>query len=121
MFQAKGLAISFGALDPSNAVTMTVPVAAATLYANRAGDCANGMNMVISADNGQNFNGSPRMRRSTSNDFIAYSLGLPTAARPGPGNGTYVPFSFSGTVAGAAYQDAPEGEYADTVVITVSP
>jgi spore coat protein U-like protein len=120
-FQAKGLAMSFGVLDPSNAVTVTVPVAAATLNANRVGDCPGSKTMVIDADDGQNFVGSRRMRKGATSDYIPYSLtGLPWS-QSGPGNGSYVNFTFSGTVAGTAYEGASAGSYSDTVIITVSP
>lgn len=121
LFQAKGLAMSFGTLDPSNAVTVIVPVAAATLNANRVGDCPSSRTMVIDADNGQNFVGSRRMRKGATSDYIPYSLtGLPWS-QSGPGNNNYVTFTFSGTVAGTAYEGASAGSYSDTVIITVTP
>lgn len=121
LFQAKGLSMSFGNLDPSNAVTVTVPVAAATLNANRVGDCPSSRTMVVDADGGQNFLGSRRMRRGATGDYIPYSLiGLPWS-QSGPGNNSYVTFTFSGTVAGTAYEGASAGNYTDTVIITVTP
>lgn len=121
LFQAKGLAMSFGTLDPSNAVTVTVPVAAATLNADRVGDCPGSKTMVIDADGGQNFDGSRRMRKGATTDFIPYSLtGLPWSQR-GPGNGNYIAFTFNGTVVGSAYEGASAGSYSDTVIITVTP
>lgn len=120
-FQAKGLAMSFGTLDPSNAVTVTVPVAAATLNATEVGNCPSSRTMVVDADNGQNFVGSRRMRRGATGDYIPYSLtGLPWS-QTGPGNNNYVTFTFSGTVAGTAYEGASAGSYSDTVIITVTP
>lgn len=121
MFQAKGLAMSFGTLDPSSGATVTVPVAAATLNANKAGDCAPGQAMVISGDNGQNFSGSRRMRGGAGTDYIAYTLSLPASIGNGPGNGSYATFTFNGTVVGSAYEGASAGSYADTVLITVTP
>lgn len=121
LFQAKGLAMSFGTLDPSNAVTVSVPVAAATLNANRVGDCPSSRTMVVDADSGLNFLGSRRMRKGATTDYIPYSLtGLPWS-ESGPGNNNYVNFTFSGTVAGTAYEGASAGSYSDTVIITVSP
>ena len=121
LFQAKGLALSFGPLDPSNATTVTIPITAATVNANRVGDCPSNRTMVISGDNGLNFSSSRRMRKGATSDFIPYSLSLPTAGQAGPGNGNYVNFTFSGTVVGTDYQNASAGAYSDTVIITVSP
>jgi len=119
-FQAKGLSMSFGSLDPASGVNVTRSIAAATLNANRAGDCAPGQTMQVSGGNGQNFGGGSR-RLSNGSDFIRYSLALPTAGQNGPGNGSYTAFTFNGTVLGADYENASAGTYSDTVVITVSP
>jgi spore coat protein U-like protein len=119
LFQARGLSMSFGELDPASGATVVRTVAAASLNADRAGDCAPGQTMVISGGNGQNFNGSRRMTNGT--DFIPYSLTLPTPGQSGPGNGNYVAFTFNGIVVGSAYADASPGVYSDTVVISVSP
>lgn len=121
LFQARGLSMNFGTLDPSSGATVTVPVAAATLNANKVGDCAPGQQMVISGDNGLNFSGTRRMKHDGRAEYIPYSLSLPNAAVGGPGNGTYLVFTFSGTVAGSAYADAWAGTYSDTVIITVTP
>lgn len=115
--------MSFGTLDPSSNANVTVPVQAAVANANRVGDCQNGggNTLQITADNGQWFSGSRRLKNLTSADFIDYSLtGLPlTLSRPG--NNVYVIFTFNGTVAGSAYANAPAGNYSDTVLITVTP
>ena len=121
LFQARGLSMSFGVLDPSSGANVTVPVSAATLNANKMGDCAPGQSMSVSGDNGLNFSGSRRLKRAGSADYIPYALsGLPTGVS-GPGNGNYVNFTFNGTVLGADYANAPEGAYSDTVIISVTP
>ena len=119
-FQAKGLSMSFGSLDPASGANVTRSVSAATLNANRAGDCSPGQTMQISGGNGQNFGGGSR-RLSNGSHFIRYSLALPTAGQAGPGNGNYIAFTFNGTVLGTDYENASAGTYSDTVVITVSP
>lgn len=124
-FQAKGLAMNFGNLDPSIAANVSnVPVQEAALNATRWGDCAPALTMSMTADNGLYFSGSRRMKRISpvaSNDFIPYYLSaLPTGvASPGPG--VYVGFTFTGTVFGTDYADAPAGGYEDTVQVTVTP
>lgn len=120
-FQARGLSMSFGTLNPASAVNVTVPMAAATLNADQVGDCAPGQGIVISGDNGLNFNGSRRMKHAARPEYIAYSLSLPTPTLGGPGNSTYMTYTFNGTVLGSAYADAWEGTYSDTVILTVTP
>lgn len=121
VFQAKGLSMSFGVLDPSSSANVTVPVSAATLNADKMGDCAPGQLMALSGDNGLNFSGSRRLKRTGSADYIPYALsGFPTGVS-GPGNGVYVTFTFNGTVLGTDYANAPAGTYTDTVIISVTP
>jgi len=120
-FQAKGLSMSFGTLDPSSGVDVVKAVSAATLNANRAGDCSSAVTMKIDGDNGLNFNGSRRLKNVTGTDFIAYSLvGLPLSS-PGPGNKKFKNFTFNGSILGSAYANASAGQYSDTVIISVTP
>lgn len=122
LFQAKGLTLSFGALNPSSGANVTVAMSPSTANANKAGDCQPTNNtMTLSADNGLNFSGSRRLKNDASADFIRYSLtGVPVTL-PRPGNGTYTSFAISGTILATDYQDARVGSYSDTVIITVSP
>lgn len=120
-FQALGLSMGFGLLDPSTGATKTVPVAAATLFADRWGSCRTGTTMTLSGGNGLNFNAGMRNMKNAAGDLIAYNLASLPQSRPGPGNNTYVSFTFSGTVVGTAYQDAAAGVYSDTVILSVTP
>lgn len=115
-FQARGLSMSFGALNPASGIDVIRAVSASTLNANKAGDCVPSQTMVISADAG------PRLLKDPiSGDSIAYSLnGLPQSQR-GPGNNQYASFSFSGTILGSAYANVSAGSYSDTVMISVTP
>lgn len=119
-FQAKGLSMSFGNLNPASGSNVTVAVAASTLGANRAGDCAPGQPLLISGDNGLNFNGSRRLRNIAGADFIAYSLNFPWSSS-GPGNNSFTNFTFNGTILWSAYANASAGGYSDTVMISVTP
>lgn len=115
-FKAHGLSLSFGVLDPSNASNITRATIAATAGADQVGHC-NNVAMTISGDNGLNYNGSRRLSNGAS--YISYTLNLPINLAA-PGN-SYTTFSFTGTILGTAYLNAPAGNYSDTVIITVSP
>lgn len=116
LFEVKGLSMSFGALIPSSGIQAVAPL----LGIKTAGDCSPGQAMVISADNGLNYNGT-RNLKSGSGQLIRYSLnGLPQM-NSGPGNGNYVPFNFSGVIIWADYADASAGLYSDSVIISVDP
>lgn len=118
---ATELSIGFPILDPSSGATFTVPVVAASLNAGRIGDCVSSVSMTLSGDNGANFSGGRRMKHATLAEFIPYSLaGIPTS-QPGPGNSQYVSFTFTGTVTGPDYANAPAGSYSDNVLISVDP
>lgn len=118
-FQATGLSLNFGTLDPSSEAPVNALFAAAGLNANTVGDC-DAVSMVISGDNGLWFDGNRRMRNARG-DFIPYTLSVPGNAVPGPGNGKYVPFAISGAIAASAYANASAGNYTDTVIISVTP
>ena len=120
-FQASGLSMSFGTLNPSSGADVTTAVSAASLNADKAGDCLTSVTMKIDGDNGLNFNGSRRLKNAAGTDFIPYSLaGLPLSS-PGPGDRKYQSFTFNGIVLGSAYANAAAGSYSDTVIISVTP
>lgn len=119
LFRGGGAALAFGTLDPSSATTVTVPV---TLGSLQVGDCSPpSQTMTISADNGSNFSGGTRRLSNGSGSFIPYTItGLPLTMNK-PGNNRYTTFTFNGTIAGTAYQDARAGLHQDTVIISVTP
>lgn len=120
-FRAKGLTMSFGALDPSSGLNASAVVSPATLTADSAGDCDKAVTMTIDADGGSNYSGSRRLRGASGSDFIPYTLvGLPISVA-GPGNAKYTQFTFSGVILWTSYADAPAGNYSDTVMISVTP
>ena len=118
-FQATGLSLSFGTLDPSSGAPVNALFAVVGLNANAVGDC-DAVSMVMSGDNGLWFDGNRRMRNARG-DFIPYTLSVPSNAVPGPGNNKYLPFVISGVIAGSAYANASAGNYTDTVIISVTP
>jgi spore coat protein U-like protein len=118
-FQARGLTMSFGVLDPSSGVDATAVVSAATQNADKAGDCDRAVTMTIDGDGGQN--GSRMLKNAAGTDFIPYTLvGIPIATA-GPGNNAYQPFTFKGVILWSSYADRRAGSYSDTVIISVTP
>jgi len=117
-FQARGMELLFGVLDPSAAANKTAPATVISLNADRWGSCSN-QTMSMTATTGLYASGGVR-RMSNGSAFIPYALTLPANATGPAGNG-YVQFVISGTVLGSDYIDAPAGSYSDTVLITVSP
>lgn len=119
-FKANGSqTLRFGALNPASGTTVTVPMTTASLNADYAGDCDSVVTMSITDNNGSNFSGSRRLKNLSSADYIPYSL--TSVSQRGPGNNQYVVFALQGTIVGSAYQDAPAGDYLDTVQVTVKP
>ena len=120
-FQARGLSMSFGALNPSSGTNATAVMSAATVNADQAGDCLSLVTVTIDGDAGQSFSGSRRLRNVAGTDFIPYTLvGLPIS-RAGPGNKKYTSFTFSGQILWSAYANASAGSYSDTVMISITP
>ncbi|MES2942693.1 MAG: spore coat protein U domain-containing protein [Pseudomonadota bacterium] len=115
-FQSKGLSMSFGVLNPASGSDVLVAVTGTS----KAGDCAPGQTMTISGDNGLNYNGT-RNLKSTAGGLIPYSLASLPQSRAGPGNGTYVAFTFNGSILWSDYANASAGGYSDTVIISVTP
>jgi hypothetical protein len=114
-FQARGLSLNFGALDPSSGLNATAVLSAASLGADKAGDCQQ-TTMKIEADNGARL-----LRSATGPDVIPYALvGLPINVAA-PGNNKYATFSFNGLILYSSYATVAEGTYTDTVIISVTP
>lgn len=119
-FQATGLALTFGPLDPSNAVQVVKVVQAANVNAGNVGDCnASGATLSVSV-----IGGTSRQLTGPPGGAIPYTLAGFPISMPEPGNNRYANFlsvGLTGTIAQGAYADAPAGTYSDTVTITVSP
>jgi hypothetical protein len=125
-FQAAGLSLNFGTLDPSINVPGSAPVVATTTFANMAGDCTPPGNMTISIV-------GPTSRQLVSGaNTINYTItGLPISlVKPGnapkgnPGSGYtawFAPNQIQGTIQWSAYADAPAGNYLDSITISINP
>lgn len=128
-FRGAGLGLGFGTLDPSSNSAATQPVVATASFANMAGDCTpTGSTMQIFITDGA----SSRQLTGPGGNVISYSIsGFPiTLNRPGnnspagSSNGWATWFTagqITGTIAWAAYANAPAGTYTETVSITINP
>lgn len=119
-FQATGLALAFGNLDPSNAVQVVRAVQAVNAGAGNVGDCDTvGGTLTISV-----VGATSRQLSNGAGGTIPYTLaGFPITMGQ-PGNKVYVNFlsaALIGTIAAGAYADAPAGTYSDTVTLSVTP
>lgn len=121
-FRSTGLALNFGALDPSNAVQVVRAVQAVNAGADEAGDCRSVL-MTVAVVGAT----ARQLTEPVSGATIPYTIaGLPKDM-PATGNNrytnflTYPPGAVTGTIPAGTYADAPAGTYADTVTISVSP
>jgi hypothetical protein len=117
-FQASGATIAFGNLNPSTASNVMTAVTVGT--SATWGACQN-VTMNMTADNGQYFSGSRRLANAGATDFIPYTLSALPSNVAGPGNNTYVAFTFNATILGSSYTNASAGLYTDNVFIFVNP
>lgn len=119
-FQATGLGLTFGNLDPSNAVQVVRTVQAVNAGAGNVGDC----DLVAGTLTISVVGATSRQLSNGAGGTIPYTLsGFPITMGQ-PGNRVYVNFlsaALTGTIAAGAYADAPAGTYTDTVTLSVTP
>jgi spore coat protein U-like protein len=109
--------LPFGALDPTSAADATAS-GSVTFW------CTNGASFTVSDDDGLYETGvnANRMRHATDvTQFIPYGLTLSPTTGTGTGPSTPITLTIDGLISNANYVNAMAGDYADTVVITVSP
>jgi len=120
-FQATGLALAFGNLDPSNAVQVTKAVTAVNTNADRVGDCnALGATLTVQVIGAS----SRQLTNLATGASIPYSIGGYPVTLAQPGNNRYALFlnaAMVGVIPAGSYADAPAGLYQDTVTISVTP
>jgi spore coat protein U-like protein len=107
--------LNFGTLDPTSAANATAS-ASTTFW------CTKGATYSVSNDNGLHSSGSTiRMQNSTDlTQFMPYTLAY-TNSGTGLGKNTPVTLNVTGTILNSDYVDAAAGNYADSVVLTVTP
>jgi spore coat protein U-like protein len=84
--------------------------------------CSKGTSFAVSLDEGLNGDaGTRNIKHNSGEDMIAYDLKALPVSGTGKGALSMINLDLTATVAAAAYQVASEGDYADTVVLTVEP
>lgn len=118
-FKSATSTLNFGALDPSSSVNVS---SSATVIFVCNGSAPNAT-FFISEDYGlyKTGPGANRMRHATVlTEFLPYSLTLNPTSATVP-KGVNQTLTVSGTVTAANYQNALMGNFADTVIITLTP
>ena len=111
--------LNFGTLDPGNPSDSTVNTAVTFRCAGSAPIAT----YAIGHDSGLYETGvnAPRMRHATiPTEYLPYTLTLNPSSGSAPRNVNQT-LTISGTVQGAVFQNAYAGDYADTVVISITP
>lgn len=115
---AAGSVLAFGNIDPSSATNRTATVNL-TIRCNGSAATAS---YALTADDGLYGvgPGQPRMRHAvTATEFLPFTLDTPITGTTPKGVDTVL--AITGTITPAQFQNAPAGNYADTVVLTLSP
>lgn len=108
--------LNFGALDPS--VGTTVNGSTTTQFWCTKGTTTD----AVSADNGVNYAGGKRnMKDAGSGDVIPYTLTLTKDANPNAGPATPRTLTIDGQILGPDYTGKTAANYADTVVLSITP
>ena len=109
--------LAFGALDPSSG-------APATASASPTFWCTRNATYSVTDDDGLYDTGpnANRMQHATTlTEFIPYTFTYSPTTGQGQGRTTNITLNISGTVAFADYQNSAAGDYADTVVLSITP
>lgn len=118
-FDAPGLTLDFGALDPASSSAGTATVGGRVSCNGGKGDTV----LAFTLGNGTYSTGpgARRMRHATdTTEFLAYSLSITPASATIPKN-SGLNFTVNGSILSSQFQNAIAGNYLDTVTITVAP
>jgi len=114
-FSSGTSALNFGTIDQSSS-------ADATASGNTQFWCTRNATYTVSANNGLYFDTSRRMRHATeTTEYIPYSLIFTPSSGTGTGKTSPITLSLSGTITNANYVNAIAGNYADTVILSITP
>lgn len=115
-FQSPTSTLAFGPIDPSG-------LSAATASTTTAYRCTTGTTASVSKDDGLNAFGVGLPRLKVGSQFMPYTLTLTGGAQPGTGHGAGQDktLTVGGSIAATDFQNAPAGDYVDTVTLTITP
>lgn len=116
-FNSATSTLAFGALDPSLDTDATASTSVDFW-------CTRGSNYSISDDDGLYETGvdANRMRHAvTATEYIPYTLTYNPASGTGSGRTSPITLDISGSILNADYVNALAGDYADTVVLSITP
>jgi len=110
-----GGTMAFGGLDPSSGVDKNAIVTQPTFW------CTKGASYSITDDKGLYESGTIfRVKHASLIEYIPYTFTY-TATGTGGGPGSTLTMNIAGTITFADYQNASAGNYADTVILTITP
>ncbi|GHD58056.1 spore coat protein U domain-containing protein [Jeongeupia chitinilytica] len=110
---ADDVVLDFGALVPGQGARQVSQSVAFT--------CSTGTQYTVTLDPGRYPNGQQRRMRGDSGSYIPYALSAAPTSGNGQGELTPISLMLTASIEATAYIDSPVGNYADTVVLTVSP
>jgi len=110
-----GGTMAFGALDPSSGSDVNA-TASPTFW------CTKNASYTITDDDGLHKSGTTHRIQhvTTFTEFIPYTFTY-TPTGTGKGRTSPITLTINGTVAYADYRDSAAGDYADTVVVSITP
>ena len=116
-FNSAASTLAFGGLDPSTGLDVNASTST-TFW------CTKNATYSVSDDDGLYETGANanRMRHATTlTEYIPYSFSYSPTTGTGNGRTSAITLDISGTVTFANYQNAAAGDYADTVVVSITP
>lgn len=115
-FNSATSTLAFGALDPSSGVDVNASTTT-TFW------CTKNASYSITDDDGlyEVVARSQSMKHASLTEYIPYTFSYSPTKGTGQGRTTNITLNISGTVTFANYQNASAGDYADTVVLSITP
>jgi spore coat protein U-like protein len=116
-FNSATSTLAFGGLDPSSGVDVNASTTT-TFW------CTKDATYSVTDDDGLYKTGpnANRMRHATTlTEYIPYTFSYNPATGSGLGRTSNITLNINGTVTFANYQNAAAGDYADTVVVSITP
>lgn len=115
-FQASSVSLNFGSLDP--ALGRDVNVSAALTF-----KCTKGSSWMVTDDGGLQDvpAGAYRMRHTALAAYLPYRLTYTNATGTSQGANVIETLTIDGLIRGADFVDAYQGNYTDTVTLTINP